>query len=249
MKGMGDTMNFDDYMPANEEEMQQWNDRLDGLEVGNQLSSEEVEIAEPKREDYPGWKPEDGTSSYGYPLLRDVTKLTDAQVRTWGKAAIYFRTDAEAYAATGDVDLSWVNDTMWWSGSVLQCVEDRLGDADAELNAYAIAVYDQAERQIADDVVQSYEADEDDDEEVIPFIQTSRAVTEWYLYQTENRCVGLECDAPGEEVPVHIDEAENEELPVDSLNLRDRAGQVTDKVYLAEIQVPDGWRLLSVWRG
>lgn len=30
-------MNFDDYMPANEEEMQQWNDMIDRMEISEQL--------------------------------------------------------------------------------------------------------------------------------------------------------------------------------------------------------------------
>ena len=37
MKGTGDTMKFNENRPASEHDIQHWNDRLDGLPIGEQL--------------------------------------------------------------------------------------------------------------------------------------------------------------------------------------------------------------------
>ena len=96
---------------------------------------------------FPGWRPEHGTTSYGYPVLPDMGRLTDSEVREWAKQSLKTKSQADV-EAEGPTDLNWVIDGLRWSGEVMEAVVGRLGDADAELQAYATDVFTRADAEI-----------------------------------------------------------------------------------------------------
>ncbi|MHB0958249.1 MAG: hypothetical protein ACYC0X_12285 [Pirellulaceae bacterium] len=99
---------------------------------------------------FSGWRPELGTTRYGYPVVPDMSGLTDGEVRQWGRAAIDCRAEMDIDAESGQVDVEWVRDAVCWSGEVMEAVVGRLGDHDDELRAYATDVYARADIEIAE---------------------------------------------------------------------------------------------------
>lgn len=97
---------------------------------------------------FPGWSAEHGMTRFGYRLPPNMSQLTDAEVRQWGRSAINTRADVEVAVASGQTDLKWVMDVLRWFSEVMKAVTKRLGEGDEEVNAYADDRFAEADAKI-----------------------------------------------------------------------------------------------------
>jgi hypothetical protein len=93
MKGFGATMDFYKYVPANEEELQQWNDMIDRMGISEQLQllCEGVTLATTVI---------DTVSELGYRLVaaEEADVLNEDQLSQWEEAQMGFHALVQLFA-------------------------------------------------------------------------------------------------------------------------------------------------------
>ena len=98
---------------------------------------------------YPGWTPELGRHACDYPMPPDMTKLTDDEVRQWGRHIIDQIADTAIEETHLDTDIEWLVMAKHWTSVVIKAIGSRMDENDPELRAYADAVYAKSNATIA----------------------------------------------------------------------------------------------------